>query len=198
MTGKEKRMNKYISFPGKIKNDLAESRITLGNALLFIPVGFLTFLFHESGHWMAGELLGEQMVLSLNNAAPCSGYYAEQANEVFILAGGPAFTLLQAVISWIVIEKTKSIYVYPFVIFAAFCRFFSLVFGGFSRQDEAKIAYLLNIWPYTVALVVLSALFLVAWRSSKVLNLNLKALGYYIVLCTISILLVIGVNTLIR
>lgn len=26
--------------------------------LLFIPVAFITYLFHEFGHWVVGEILG--------------------------------------------------------------------------------------------------------------------------------------------
>ena len=190
-------MNEIEIFTNRIKDDLTESRINLRIALLFIPVGFLTYLFHEFGHWIIGEILGEKMVLSLNNAAPWNGYYVEKTHELYILIGGPAFTILQAIIFWVVIENTKSIYVYPFVFFAAFCRFFSIIFGGFNRQDEAKISSILDIGAYTVAMIVLIILLLIVWRSSKLFKLNLKAISYYTVLSTLSILLVIGVDTLI-
>ncbi len=48
-------MNNKGLFTAKIKKDLSESGINLRMALLFIPVGFLTYLFHEFGHWIAGE-----------------------------------------------------------------------------------------------------------------------------------------------
>jgi hypothetical protein len=38
-----------------IKNDLTESKINWKVALLMIPVAFLTYLFHEFGHWSVGE-----------------------------------------------------------------------------------------------------------------------------------------------
>jgi hypothetical protein len=194
---KENRMNKIKSLTNRIKDDLTESGINLRIVLLFIPVSFLTYLFHEFGHWIIGEMLGEKMVLSLNNAAPWNGYYMEKIHALYILIGGPAFTILQAIIFFIVIEYTKSIYVYPFVFFAAFCRFFSIIFGGFNRQDEAKISSILNIGTFTVAIIVMLVLFLIVLRSSKSLKLNLKAIGYYILLSTLSILLVIGVDALI-
>ena len=111
--------------------------------------------------------------------------------------GGPAFTILQAIIFLAIIEKSKSIYAYPVVFFAAFSRFFSVVFGGFSLQDEARISSMLDISIYTVAIIVLLVLFLIVWRSSYLLKLNLKAIGYFTILSTLSILLVIGVNELI-
>jgi len=193
----EKRMNKIKFLTDRIKNDLTESRIDWRVALLFIPVAFLTYLFHEFGHWIVGEMLGNDMVLSLNNANARSGYYIDNAHVLYISMGGPAFTILQAIIFLAIIEKSKSIYAYPVVFFAAFSRFFSVVFGGFSLQDEARISSMLDINIYTVAIIVLLVLFLIVWRSSYLLKLNLKAIGYFTILSTLSILLVIGVNELI-
>ena len=190
-------MNKIKFLTDRIKNDLTESRIDWRVALLFIPVAFLTYLFHEFGHWIVGEMLGNDMVLSLNNATARSGYYIDNAHVLYISMGGPAFTILQAIIFLAIIEKSKSIYAYPVVFFAAFSRFFSVVFGGFSLQDEARIASMLDINIYTVAIIVLLVLFLIVWRSSYLLKLNLKAIGYFTILSTLSILLVIGVNELI-
>jgi hypothetical protein len=34
--------------------------------LLFIPVAYVSYLFHEFGHWIVGEILGNDMVYSLN------------------------------------------------------------------------------------------------------------------------------------
>jgi len=180
----------------RIKNDITESLINWKVALSFIPVAFLTYLFHESGHWIVGEILGNDMVLSLNNAAPQNGYYIGKTHELYSSMGGPVFTILQAIVFLAIIEKTKSIYAYPFVFFAAFSRFFSIVFGGFSRQDEAKISSILDIGTYTAAIIVIAILFLIVLRSSYLLKLNMKAIGYYTVLSTLSILVVIGVNEL--
>lgn len=181
----------------KIKNDLTESRINWKVALIMIPVAFLTYLFHEFGHWIVGELLGNKMLYSLNNVTPLSGSYIHNSDSLLVRMGGPAFTILQAIIFLIVIEKTKSIYVYPVVFFAGFVRFFSIIFGGFNKQDEAYISATLNIGAYTFAAIVLLILFIIVWRSSAILKLNLKAVGYFTVLSVISILIVISTDELI-
>ena len=182
---------------GRVKKDILESRITWKIAFLFVPVAFLTYLFHEFGHWIVGEVLGNDMVLGLNYSNAGSGQYIDNTHNLYISLGGPAFTILQAFVFLAVIEKTKSIYAFPFVFFAAFSRFFSIIFGGFSMQDEARIASLLNIGAYWAAIMVLLVLLIVVWRSSYLLKLNLKAVGYYTALSTLCILLVIGVNKLI-
>jgi len=182
----------------KIKDDLTESKINWKVALLMIPVAFLTYLFHEFGHWIVGELLGNKMLLSLNNSAPLSGNYLHKNDNLFVLMGGPAFTILQAIIFLIIIEKTGSIYAYPAVFFAGFIRFFSILFGGFNLQDEAKISAILNIGAYSVAAIVLLILVLIVWRSSYILKLKPKAVGYFTVLSVISSLLVIATDKLIK
>lgn len=35
--------------------------------LLFIPVSYASYLFHEFGHWIVGEALGNYMAFSINN-----------------------------------------------------------------------------------------------------------------------------------
>ncbi|MBE9467702.1 MAG: hypothetical protein IMY72_05185 [Bacteroidetes bacterium] len=181
----------------RIKQDLKESRIDWKLALLFIPIAFFTYLFHEFGHWLVGELLGNDMVLSLNNSNARNGYYIEKIHTLYISMGGPAFTILQAVFFLLIIEKTKSIYAYPFVFFAAFIRFFSIFFGGIHMQDEARISSMLNVNIYIVPVIVLLVLFFLVWRSSYLLKMNVKVIGYYITISTFAILLVIGVNYLI-
>ena len=191
-------MNKNKFLAQRIKNDLIDSRINWKVAFLFIPVAFFTYFFHEFGHWIVGEMFGNDMGLSLNNSNALSGYYIDKTHNLYISMGGPAFTILQAVVFLVFIEITKSIYVYPFVFFAAFSRFFSIVFGGFSLQDEARITSMLGVGTYSVAVIVILVLFIIAWRSSYLLKLNLKGIGYYTTLSTLSNLLVIGVNKLIN
>ena len=190
-------MNITTFITDRIKNELIESRINWKVALVFMPAAFFTFLFHEFGHWIVGEVLGNDMVISLNNSTSFSGQYIHKSHNLYISMGGPAFTILQAAIFLVLIKLTKSIYAYPFVFFAAFSRFFSVVFGGYSMQDEAKITSILDIGPYTVAIIVVLVLFALVWRSNYLLKLSFKGVGYYITLSTLSILLVIGVSKLI-
>lgn len=185
------------SFADRISNDLKDSQINWKVALTFIPIAFFTYLFHEFGHWIVGEILGNDMILSLNNSTARSGTYIKDTHNLYISMGGPVFTILQALIFLLFTQKTKSIYAYSFVFFAAFSRFFSIVLGGISLQDEGRISSILNINKYLVVMIVLLILFMIVWRCSRIMNLNMKAVGYFTTLSTLSMLLVIGVNKLI-
>jgi hypothetical protein len=180
----------------RISSDLRESRIGWQFVLLMVPVAFLTYLFHEFGHWTVGELLGNDMVLGLNDANARSGGYLGKTDSLYISLGGPLFTLLQALVGLILVEKTKSMYAYSFLYFAAFCRFFSILLGGYSLQDETRSSALLHMNRFVVAIVVLTALFVLVWRGSRTLKLSAKAVGYFAVLSTFAMLLVIALERL--
>ncbi len=165
--------------------------------LLFIPVSYASFLIHEFGHWMVGEALGNRMVYGLNLVWPKDGHYIDASQAVFVLIGGPAFTILLSILFGLIIEKYKTIYAYPVVFFQMYLRFFSLAFGGFSKQDEAAISAILNLGTYTVAAIVCILLLLIVLRASYKLKVNLKNNNYFLVMSTLGLLLVIATDRLI-
>ena len=110
-----------MTFSARINNDLKESQINWKVALVFIPIAFFTYLFHEFGHWIVGEILGNDMMLSLNSSNVRSGVLISDTHNLYISIGGPAFTILQALIFLLITEKTKSIYAYSVLFFAVFC-----------------------------------------------------------------------------
>ena len=174
----------------------AEDKLSLKFMLLFIPVAYITYLFHEFGHWSIGEVLGNNMVYSLNYVWPQSGYFIDASHALYSSIGGPAFTILLSLFFLLIIEKYKTIYAYPFVFFQMFSRFFALVFGGFGQQDEAKISAILGIGTYTVAIIVLLILFLIVLRASYLLRINLQKNSYIFTVSTLCILLVIWTYTM--
>jgi len=160
--------------------------------LLFIPVAYFSYLFHEFGHWSMGELLGNPMVYSMNSVWPRDGHYLQESHNVYVSIGGPGFSVLQAVIALFIIEKWGTLYVYPLAFFPMFNRFFSDLFGGFRAQDEARIAALLSTGTYLVAIFVLAILLLIVIRCSYKLKIGAKTNGYILTVSTVCQLLVIG------
>jgi hypothetical protein len=181
----------------RITNDLKESRINLAVMTSFIPIAFFTYLFHESGHWIFGEFLGNDMTFGLNNSAPVSGFFIKDSDALWSSVGGPVFTIIQSLLFLTITWITRSIYAYSIAFFAVFSRFFSIVFGGIKLQDEAAIASRLGTSQYLIAGIVLAILFLVLWRCTRMMKLNLKSAGYFTVLGTFAILIVIGADQLI-
>jgi hypothetical protein len=106
--------------------------------LLFLPAAYVSYLFHEFGHWSVGEMLGNRMVYSLNYVWPRDGHYLQQSHELYVSIGGPTFSVLQTAFALIFIERCGTLFAYPFAFFPMFSRFFSVLLGGFSKQDEAR------------------------------------------------------------
>ena len=170
----------------------ADKKFLLRLYLLFIPIAFISYLFHEFGHWIVGEILGNDMIYSLNYVYPRDGHYLNESHNLYVSIGGPAFTILLAVFSLIILEKYSTIYAYPVLFFQFVCRFFSLVFGGFSQQDEARISSIMGLGTYTVGIIVLIILLLIVIRASYKLKIDLKQNGYFFTAGILSQLLVIS------
>ena len=160
--------------------------------LLLIPAAYVSYLFHEFGHWSIGELLGNEMAYSLNYAWPKSGGYLHAGDRVLSSMGGPAFSILQSLIALLIIEKYRFLNAYPFAFFPMFSRYFSLLLGGFEKQDEAQIALMLGVWYYLVALIVLVTLTAIVARCSFRLGIGLRENMFVITGSTVCQLLVIG------
>lgn len=166
--------------------------------LLFIPVAFFSYLFHECGHWIIGEILGNDMAYSLNGVWPKEGVFKSETHSLYVGIGGPAFSILQSIIFLIILEKSGSKYAYPFIFFPLYSRFFSLVFGNFSAQDEAGISASLNLGTYTIAIFVLLMMIVLVWRGSYKLRYGFKEIMISFLMSTFSKLLVIGTYELFK
>jgi hypothetical protein len=169
-----------------------DKKVFIRLCLLFIPVAYFSYLFHEFGHWIVGEILGNDMIYSLNNVWPGDGHYLHESHDLYVSAGGPAFTILLAVVSLIIIEKSSSLYVYPVLFFQFVLRFFPLVFGGFRRQDEARISSIMGLGTYTVGVIILIILLLIVLRASNKLKIDLKHNGFFFTASILSHLLVMA------
>lgn len=178
----------------RIRADLEESHVDGKLIIAFIPIAFFTYLFHEFGHWTLGELLGNDMTLSLNNSSPRGGSFNSDSAALWSAIGGPLFTVFQGLIFLWLIGLTRSMYAYSFTFGAVFTRFFSILFGGIDRQDEARIAFMMDVNKYLVAAFVLAILTLILWRAMWLMKLEMKALGYFVILGIYSVLIVIGIN----
>jgi hypothetical protein len=169
-----------------------DKKILVRLYLLLIPIAYFSYLFHEFGHWILGETLGNDMIYSLNYVWPKTGHYINESHNLYVSIGGPAFTILLAVISLLILEKYSTIYAYPILFFQFVLRFFSLVFGGFSQQDEARISSIMGLGTYTVAIIVLTILLLTVIRASYKLKIDLKQNGYFFTISILSQLMVIA------
>lgn len=88
---------------------IVENKIIVRLYLLLMPIAFISYLFHEFGHWTVGEILGNEMILSLNYCWPKAGHYINESHDLYVGIGGPAFTILLAMFSLLILEKYLTI-----------------------------------------------------------------------------------------
>jgi hypothetical protein len=106
--------------------------------------------------------------------------------------------VIQALVALLIIEKVGALHVYPFAFFPMFNRFFSVLLGGLSRQDEARISAILGTGPYLIAIFVLSILLLIVIRCSYRLDIGPRMNAYCVTVSTVCQLLVIGTYELLK
>ena len=87
--------------------------------IIFIAT-FFSYFLHEFGHWIVGELLGNNMIMQLNGAYPESGRYVNDWNTILVFLGGPIITISQALLAFFLIKKYQKLFIYPFLFFLAF------------------------------------------------------------------------------
>jgi hypothetical protein len=67
-----------------------QNTIDLIFILLFVPAAFVAYLFHEFGHWIVGETLGNDMAYNLKYAWPGNGHYVDAGHDLYVSMGrGP-------------------------------------------------------------------------------------------------------------
>ncbi len=158
--------------------------------ILFIAV-LLSCFFHEFAHWITGELLGNKMSMSFNGASPISGEYKHKWNANIITISAPIFTILQAIVFYFIVNKTKNINLYPFLFFPFVYRFFAGIANVFGPNDEGRFGMSFGLGLYTVSILFSSLLLFLIIKFSIKNKIGLKFNVITFFLCAISLLLIV-------
>lgn len=119
-----------LKLPARIDADLQESRIDWAVIGPLIPIAFITFLFHGFGDGPFGELMGNDMALSLNKSTPKGGDFINESHALWSAIGGPAFTVSQTLLFLLITWITESILAHLILYSAMFSRFFWIFSEG--------------------------------------------------------------------
>lgn len=151
-------------------------KITLKYIVISLIAVFLTFFLHEGAHYFVGELLGYNMWFSINRVGLAeSQHYNEDWHEQLVSIAGPLITIIQALVFYIILKKTKNIKWYPFIFITVLMRLFAAVISGFiNPNDEAKLSLWLGIGKMTLPIIVSLGLIFLLINASKTLNLKWK------------------------
>ena len=125
----------------------------------------LTWELHEFAHWVAGTLLGYNMIMTLNTGYSLEGAY--ESHYQIISAAGPIITLLQAVIVFLIMRYRNIIWLYPFLFTCFYCRLFASLMSFINLNDEARISNYLGIGTFTLPVIISVILFYLVYLTSR-------------------------------
>ncbi|GAB5520475.1 MAG: hypothetical protein RhofKO_27260 [Rhodothermales bacterium] len=140
-------------------------------AKLYI-VGLLTFVVHELAHWLTGLAFGYDMILTLNRVITRGEALPLHAG--LITAAGPAITILQAVVGYAWLKRSKTTIGFALLYMAFFMRLVATLVSLFNPNDEATLGILLGIGFWTLPLLVVLGLLALVWQASRHLDLTWK------------------------
>ena len=139
-------------------------------ALMFIPAALVTWLLHEFAHWQMGEALGYDMWMSLNGGGLAGeSSYDSALDRSLVDAAGPFLTYILAIIALVLIRRTHSLLLYPFLFLQFYMRATAMAISIVSQpNDEARISLELGLplWLLPgVAVTLLLALTVIGSRT---------------------------------
>ena len=131
-------------------------KINLKFAVICLAAVFLTFFFHEGAHYLMGRVLGYDMWMNLNAAGLVEGQtYSEEWHKQLVSIAGPIFTIIQALVFFYIIKKTKNLNWYPFLFIAAIMRIIATFISAINKaNDEARVSEWLGIGKMTLPIIV--------------------------------------------
>jgi FtsH-binding integral membrane protein len=149
---------------------------------VLVAATVLTMIAHEIGHWAMGTALGYSMAMSLNEAYALVPGTVSARDKLLIDAAGPAITILQALIAYLLIRQRGLRLAYPFLFAAWFMRFAAAFVSVFLPNDEARLSIALFGGMWWLPAVVVLGLFALLWSAARRLGIGWKTnFGCYLV-----------------
>jgi hypothetical protein len=161
--------------------------LNLQYILISVIAVILTWLLHEFAHWAAGEALGNDMVMTANTGYPVSGAYKEPWHALIIDSAGPAITIIQAVVIFVLLKSRSTILLFPFLLT---CLYMRIIAGGLNvinLNDEGRISNTLGLGTWIIPALVIALLFFLVYKTVKARKISTK-----VVTITILIIMVIS------
>jgi hypothetical protein len=144
-----------------------QAKISFTYALVTLLAVVLTWLIHEFAHWSTGELLGNDMGMSLNRTYSKTGNYGAVWHQTIISAAGPMATLVQAIVVFFLLQKGASKMLFPFLLTSLYMRFLAGAMNFINLNDEGRISRDLGLGSFTLPFLVFGILFYLVYSISK-------------------------------
>lgn len=160
---KVRPIKKFNSTPLQMKRNI-NLTVIIGIFLLVIA----SFFFHELAHYLMGEALGYDMIMTMNTVNLADGQsYAADWQRQLVSAAGPIFTMITAIICFVFLSKKDHVYVYIILFIAFIQRFLAASVSLMNPNDEARISESLGLGTMTLPILVSIALFTLVYLTAR-------------------------------
>jgi hypothetical protein len=133
-----------------------------------------TWELHEFSHWLAGTVLGNQMAMTLNSTFAVNGKYLQGWYVLVVDAAGPLITVMEALICFLVLRKSKSLSMFPFLLTCLYMRALAGAMNIIQPNDEGRLSLWLGTDVFFVSLLVVGFLFYLVYQIVKKRDIPLK------------------------
>ncbi|MGJ3236190.1 hypothetical protein [Marivirga sp.] len=134
-----------------------------------------SFLVHEFGHWLIGEVLGYDMKMTLNTVYPVLSKYDSEADYMLISAIGPIITLLQTIFFFFVLKRSKNLYYFPFLFSSFYLQLLSGVMNFSKPNDLGRISFYFELGLFTIPIIVVFIHIILLLRAIKLNKIRKKS-----------------------
>ena len=155
-------------------------------------VGIGSFLIHEFAHWLAGVGLGYDMVATPNHV--WSKTPMSVADQALVLGAGPLVTIAQGLLGFWLVGSRSSHFGFALIYIAFFMRLLAAGVSLFNPNDEAKISQMLGLGTWTLPVLVVIGLFVLAVAASRQLRTRFRDQFFCYLVSSIAVTLIVGVD----
>jgi hypothetical protein len=160
--------------------------------LWFLAAFLVSYLIHESAHWLMGAALGIDVEFRLNAVRYLSPTQPWQ--RALADVAGPAVTIVQAIIAYVWVMRRGSVKAFAFVYVAAFMRFAAAVVSVLNPNDEARLSVYLGLGKWTLPVLVAAGLILLTAKASKHLQLSWKDQVLCYLVASFAVSVIVGLD----
>jgi hypothetical protein len=167
-------------------------------ALNYIPITglavLLTFASHEFIHFLTGELLGNNMVMNLNESYPITERYLQEWHFTVVTATAPLFTILQAFAFFFILRRRNIPLLFSFLLSPVIMRCMALGFTFSNPNDEARLSHDAGLSIWTLPIIVCSILIYLLYSAIKKNDYDKTFVVWSIILTLVFSIILIELN----
>lgn len=153
---------------------MIDTKITGKYVVVVIVSVLFTWIIHEFAHWAVSELLGYDTIMRLNGVFPKAGENPTEVHSAIVSISGPVITILQAIITFLLLKQKWSKSLYPLLFTAFYMRFLASLMNFIETNDEGRVSEFLGMGTFTLAVIISIFLFYMVFKISKKYTLTRK------------------------